>query len=649
MRRLTLAWLALAVGALGLSTLYAMVLVLARTPLAAGSSAGTLMFRGALVMHVDLAALVWFFALAGALWSALAAPRWVALRWGSWGLAALGVTTLALAPVVAPGAAMPSNYVPVLDSKPFLVGLAWVFCGVGVTAMLALPRLAGLLRGATDALEIGVAAIALPTLLAALSLVWSAAVLKDGDDMPLYFELLSWAPGHVAQFAFALLLLVGWLAVARAAGLPVDRPGRNLLVGLFMLAAAPALAVLPIHAWYGPDQVELRKAYTALMAFGSWPAPLALGGWLAYWLARTRGAERGQFGPRSSLALSLMLFALGCGLGLCIRTDSTMVPAHYHGTVGAVTLILMALVSVLLPRLGFTLPWPRLARWQPLVYGGGLTLLVAGLAWSGGYGAPRKTPYAEWNVDTLGHLTATALAGLGGLLAIVGSALFVAIVSRALLHGRSQSVAAHDVGLLCARPAGAAAVPARTPRMDTRPRAIAFTAVAVAGLGLAIAYAPQLYSPRALVEAWLGAVEPVDKVSHAAQKRREEVRQRFVQGVMMLHAKQYEHAVTAFHRVLELSPDLPEAHVNMGFALMGLERYAAARDFFQGALALRKDQLNAYYGLAEALEALDDLPGAIGAMRTYVHLAPRDEPFRRKAEAALWEWQARVRPETPRG
>jgi hypothetical protein len=27
-------------------------------------------------------------------------------------------------------------------------------------------------------------------------------------------------------------------------------------------------------------------------------------------------------------------------------------------------------------------------------------------------------------------------------------------------------------------------------------------------------------------------------------------------------------------------------------------------------------------------------------MRTYAHLAPKDDPFRRKAEAALWEWQA---------
>jgi tetratricopeptide (TPR) repeat protein len=108
----------------------------------------------------------------------------------------------------------------------------------------------------------------------------------------------------------------------------------------------------------------------------------------------------------------------------------------------------------------------------------------------------------------------------------------------------------------------------------------------------------------------------------------------------MLHSKQHEHAMTAFHRVLELDPALPEAHVNMGFALIGLERYSAARDFFEGAITLRKGQVNAYYGLAVALDGLGDRGGAIGAMRTFVHLSGPDEMYLRKAQAALWEWEA---------
>ena len=119
-----------------------------------------------------------------------------------------------------------------------------------------------------------------------------------------------------------------------------------------------------------------------------------------------------------------------------------------------------------------------------------------------------------------------------------------------------------------------------------------------------------------------------------------EIDERFKQGVVMLHAKQYAHALTAFHRVLALDPAMPEAHVNAGFALLGLNDAATARAFFEGAIALRKEQLNAYYGLAVAYEKLGDVPAARGAMRTYAHLAPKDDPYRRKAEAALWEWES---------
>lgn len=132
---------------------------------------------------------------------------------------------------------------------------------------------------------------------------------------------------------------------------------------------------------------------------------------------------------------------------------------------------------------------------------------------------------------------------------------------------------------------------------------------------------------------------------HSRQKIQAEVRTRFQQGVVMLHAKRYEEAITAFHRVIKLAPEMPEAYANMGYALLGLQRYEAARDFFESATALNPNQVNAYYGLAEALEGLNDRSGALGAMRTYVHLAPADDPYRRKAESAIWEWDEALRPQ----
>ncbi len=173
-------------------------------------------------------------------------------------------------------------------------------------------------------------------------------------------------------------------------------------------------------------------------------------------------------------------------------------------------------------------------------------------------------------------------------------------------------------------------------RPDMRLRAVLVTGVLVIMGGLFITYIPY-GSHSTPVDG--STIDPAD---HAREKSEVEIRDRFKQGVAMLNAKNYGQALTAFHRVIELSPEMPEAHVNAGFALIGMGRYSVAREFFEGALALRKDQVNAYYGLAEALEGLDDLPGALGAMRTYLHLAPQDDPYRRKAESAVWEWESKI-------
>jgi len=138
-------------------------------------------------------------------------------------------------------------------------------------------------------------------------------------------------------------------------------------------------------------------------------------------------------------------------------------------------------------------------------------------------------------------------------------------------------------------------------------------------------------------------IEHVDPKSnpnqHARQAKKAEIDIRFAQAVMMLHSKQYDNAIKALHRVLELAPRMPEAHVNMGYAFLGGGDAKTARDFFASAIELNLNQLNAYYGLAESSEALGDMETALGAMRTYVHLSPKDDPYIVKARAALWEWQ----------
>ena len=118
----------------------------------------------------------------------------------------------------------------------------------------------------------------------------------------------------------------------------------------------------------------------------------------------------------------------------------------------------------------------------------------------------------------------------------------------------------------------------------------------------------------------------------------------FERAVQHMQRREYEAALQVWHRVLVREPEIPEVKVNMGFTLFELGRLDAARDFFASAIEQAPYQANAYYGFALVSERGGDLESALGAMRSYIHLAgpEEDERFIRRARSALWEWEERL-------
>lgn len=123
-----------------------------------------------------------------------------------------------------------------------------------------------------------------------------------------------------------------------------------------------------------------------------------------------------------------------------------------------------------------------------------------------------------------------------------------------------------------------------------------------------------------------------------------EIDLRFKQAAAMLHIKQYQYAATALHRVLQLAPNMPEAHVNMGYAMLGMMHFTAARDSFNEAIKLKPSQANAHYGLALASYNTGDMATAVSALNNYIQLARPDDPYITKARAALSEWRQTAQP-----
>lgn len=609
-RALAGSWLLLAVLALALSTACAVLLVVARAPLPEVFATSLTWFRSALVLHVSLAVVAWFLCCAAGLWTLAAgavAGRW---RWLALALAAAGIVGMVTALFFGTATPVLANYVPVLDSPVFLAGLVLFFCGIALCGLTACGALIDRLRaGQVELWRIGAALSIAAATTAAAAFIASLVTMGFPADAA-GFDVLAWGPGHVLQFVHVLLLMSVWILLGQRA-LADTLAARRWLLALLLLAALPLLAVPIIYLQYPVNSVDFRYAFTALMRWGSWPAAALLAARLLWQFSR---AGRGIWKAQLPLLLSVLLFLLGCGFGAMIRGESTMVPAHYHGTVGAVTLAYMALGYRLLPTFGFAINKGRLVCWQPVLYGVGLIVLASALAWSGWLGVPRKTMNVDVIVQYPAYFTAMGLVGLGGFLAVSGAGLFVVNIIRSLKNGFSVKAFGST---------------SRAVRIWAW--VLTFGLTATIGLGLANG------------SKQTGALVSQQEQAHMTQKRKEEIDRRFAQAVALLNNQQYEAAANELHRVLELAPQMPEAHVNMGFAMIGVQRYALARDFFTAAIDLNKNQHNAYFGLAEALEGLNDLPGALGAMRSYVHLSKADDAFLRKANSAIWEWEERLK------
>jgi cytochrome c oxidase subunit I len=85
----------------------------------------------------------------------------------------------------------------------------------------------------------------------------------------------------------------------------------------------------------------------------------------------------------------------------------------------------------LLPRFGIAVASPRLATRQPWIYGAGQLLHITGLVWSGGYGVQRKVAGSEQVLRSTQEVLGMGMMGIGGLVAILGGLLFLAVVWQA--------------------------------------------------------------------------------------------------------------------------------------------------------------------------------------------------------------------------
>ena len=318
--------------------------------------------------------------------------------------------------------------------------------------------------GAITAAIIAVFTIAAGAIILIPTFLWSVGLVEYIDS--LMYRTIWWAFGHssqqinvaahvsvwyaVAAIVFgakpmsekvsrtAFLLYILFLQLASAHHLLAD-PGLTSNWKIFNTSYAMYLAVLAsmVHGLTVPGAIEVaqrKKGYTQ---------------GLFEWLRKAPWGNP----VFSSMFISLIGFGFLGGIsGVMMGTEqlnliihnTIYVPGHFHATVVVgTTLAFMGLTYFLIPVLfRRELAFPTMAKYQPYVFGLGMSAVALFLMGAGTLGVPRR----HWDIGFAGNAfpyefpgaawLMMALAGITGLLAIVGGGMYLLITVWSVFLGR---------------------------------------------------------------------------------------------------------------------------------------------------------------------------------------------------------------------
>jgi cytochrome c oxidase subunit 1 len=318
--------------------------------------------------------------------------------------------------------------------------------------------------GAITAAIIAVFTIAAGAIILIPTFLWSVGLVEYIDS--LMYRTIWWAFGHssqqinvaahvsvwyaIAAIVFgakpmsekvsrtAFLLYILFLQLASAHHLLAD-PGLTSNWKIFNTSYAMYLAVLAsmVHGLTVPGSIEVaqrKKGYTQ---------------GLFEWLRKAPWGNP----VFSSMFISLIGFGFLGGIsGVMMGTEqlnliihnTIYVPGHFHATVVVgTTLAFMGLTYFLIPVLfRRELAFPTMAKYQPYVFGLGMSAVALFLMGAGTLGVPRR----HWDIGFAGNAFAyefpgaawlmMALAGITGLLAIVGGGMYLLITVWSVFLGK---------------------------------------------------------------------------------------------------------------------------------------------------------------------------------------------------------------------
>ena len=431
----------------------------------------------------------------------LAAPR---MAWAAFALMVLGAIMNNVAVFRGGSSVMFTSYVPMQATPDFYLGLilfavgalfaCFVFFGtlvVGQQERTYNGSVPLVTFGAVTAAIIAVFTIASGAIILIPTFMWSIGFVDHIDS--LMYRAVWWAFGHSSQQINVSAHVAVWYAVAaiifgaKPLSEKVSRLAFLLYIMFITIASAHHLLVDPglTSSWK-----ILNTSYAIYLAvLASMVHGLTVPGSIEV-SQRQKGLTKGLFewlwkapwgNPVfSGMFMSLLGFGFLGGIsGVIMGTEqlnliihnTIYVPGHFHATVVlGTTLAFMAVTYFVVPAIfRRELSFPKLAQWQPYVFGLGMTMVSLFMMGAGTLGVPRR----HWDItfagNTLGyefpgvaHLM-MALMGLGGLLAVIGGAMYLLVVVHSVFLGKRITTpdfkpvrVVEGMAAVPVRPAGAA-------------------------------------------------------------------------------------------------------------------------------------------------------------------------------------------------
>jgi cytochrome c oxidase subunit I len=402
------------------------------------------------------------------------------VAWASFGLMLAGAVMVDWVILAGKADVLMTSYLPLLAHPAFYLGIILVAVGtlVGVFnffATLYVAKRDGAYTGSMPLVTYGALAAAI---IAVVTLLHGAIVMIPtftysmgwtAEPDPAWYRLVWWGLGHQSQQVNVCAMVAVWYLLAhvtvgaRPINETVCRTAFVLYVLFINIASAHHLLVDPgvgatWKIWNTSYAMYLAVLASMIHGF-TVPAGVEVA-------MREKGYTRGLFGWVTALpwknpgfsaaALSVVIFGFIGGItGVTLGTqqiniiahNTLRIPGHFHATVvGGTTLAFMGLAYYVIPLIfQRDFIWRSLARVQPWLFAGGITLLSFGMSFAGSMGVSRRS----WDIDAQGiygpaaHLWLGAV-GLGGTLAFVGLLAFVLLCVGTLLfgaknHGRAMA------------------------------------------------------------------------------------------------------------------------------------------------------------------------------------------------------------------